>query len=47
MKKEEKEEEETAYLPPKITHLEASKHLESLMNYIQHSEEFIYLLKFT
>ncbi len=33
-------EEETAPLPPKITPIEASKHLESLMNYIQQSEEF-------
>jgi hypothetical protein len=39
MQKEEKE-EETAYLPPKITHGEAIKHLDSLMNYIQQSEEF-------
>jgi hypothetical protein len=40
MQKEEKEEEGTAYLPPKITHGEAIKHLDSLMNYIQQSEEF-------
>ena len=31
---------ETESLPPKITDLEASKHLDSLMNYIQQSEEF-------
>jgi hypothetical protein len=40
MQKEEKEEDGTAYLPPKITHGEAIKHLDSLMNYIQQSEEF-------
>jgi len=39
MHKEEKE-METESLPPKITDLEASKHLDSLMNYIQQSEEF-------
>ncbi len=33
-------EEETSTAPPKITHIEACKNLEALMNYIQQSEEF-------
>ncbi len=38
MQKEEKE-IETDSIPPKITDFEASKHLDSLMNYIQQSGE--------
>ena len=39
MQKEEKE-IETDSIPPKLTDFEASKHLDSLMNYIQQSEKF-------